>query len=145
MPLDVTDTLTQHWSYISEGGASIVFSYCGPPNPDFDGTALRLRKIAHANRADAIPSTGLDVEEPDDPSIVFQHEVIQQLVPPEHLPRLENVKVDRPWLEALKVLTEERRPPERRAKDAIDVSRTKAVLATDLVGGKTLAIEIKVR
>ena len=63
----------------------------------------------------------------------------------ENLPRLESVRVCRPWLEELRVLFEERRPAERRVKDGIDVNRTKAVLATDLVGGKALAIEIKVR
>ena len=142
MVIDVTTTLSQHWSYVSEGGSSIVFSYSGPPNHDFDGTALRLRKITHEARLDQDDKFG--VKEPDDPSILFQHHVIQRLIPPQYLPRLESVRVNRSWLEELKILTEERRPLERRSKDTIDVSRTKAVLATDLVGGAALAIEIKV-
>ena len=38
----------------------------------------------------------------------------------------------------------ETRPAKRRAKDVIDVERTRAVLATDLTGSKGWAVEIKV-
>lgn len=168
--LDIADTSPQDWKYISEGGSTIVFSYVGPSNTLFDGTALRLRKgltaahedpdkyqkpeLAEASAqedrltsknalADTDPS--LDSDEPDDPTIVFQRTVIEQLMPVEHLPRLQSVHVARAWLEQLAERTEPLRPPGRRAKDTIDRGRRKAVLATDLVGGAGWAVEIKVR
>ena len=141
--LDVTSTSPTHWKYISEGGSSIVFSYVGPASADFDGTALRLRKAPHDALTEPL-SEDQQVEDPDDPTIVFQREVIERLLPEEFLPCLEAVHVNRAWLEGLARLTEERRPAERRAKDAIDTRKRKAVLATDLVGGKGFAVEIKV-
>ena len=142
--LDVTTTSPAHWKYISEGGASIVFSYVGPVNANFDKTALRLRK-APLEVLDEPLSEEEQHEDPDDPSIAFQHRVIERLLPEEFLPRLEAVHVNRAWLEGLASLTEEQRPPERRVKDAVDTRKRKAVLATDLVGGQGLAVEIKVR
>src|SRR5258708_6482561 len=41
---DATKTSPSDWKYVSEGGATIVFSYAGPPHPDFAHTVLRLRK-----------------------------------------------------------------------------------------------------
>lgn len=162
--LDIADTSPQDWKYISEGGSTIVFSYVGPSNTLFDGTALRLRKgptTAHedpdkyqkaesaeaSTQGDRHTSTyaPADADEPDDPTIVFQRTVIEQLMPIEHLPRLQSVHVARAWLEGLAVRTEPLRPLERRAKDTIDRGRRKAVLATDLVGGAGWAVEIKVR
>ena len=84
------------------------------------------------------------VEDPDDPAIVFQHEVVARVLPEEYLPRLEAVQVSGGWLEELVALTEDSRPAERRAKDAIDLSKRRAVLSTDLVGGQAIAVEIKV-
>lgn len=162
--LYITDTSPQDWRLISEGGSSIVFSYVGPPNTLFDKTALRLRKgpaAAHedpekyqkpqlaqqesplSENAPADLNSG-DSSEPDDPTIVFQHTVIEKLIPIKHLPHLQSVHVERAWLEELAELTEPLRKPERRAKDTIDRGRRKAVLATDLVGGAGWAVEIKV-
>ncbi len=141
MTTHITETLPSDWKYISEGGSSIVFSYAGSPNPSFDGTALRLRKVPN-NEQETVTPEG--EEEPEDPTIVFQHRVIQRLIPSEFIPRLESVHVDRTWLEELAKLSEERRPAERRAKDRIDLGKRKAVLATDLVGGLGWAVEIKV-
>lgn len=140
MTASVTDTAPSDWKYISEGGASIVFSYVGSRD-EFVGTALRLRKIDNK-----LPYTeyGDGEEELDDPSIVFQHRIIEKLVPPLYLPRLESVRAEREWLEQLARLSEDKRPAERRAKDRIDAGRKKAVLATDLVGGLGWAVEIKV-
>ena len=142
MVLSISAALPNYWKYVSEGGASIVFSYCGPPNPDFDSTVLRLRKVP----VDYQPSLIAEplVEEPDDPTIAFQHQIIQKLIPIVHLPRLESVEVNRGWLQELRDLSETERPAERRAIDTIDLIRRKAVLATDLVGGQALAVEIKV-
>lgn len=142
--LDATTTSPTDWKYISEGGSSIVFSYVGRPHPSFDGTALRLRKAPVGSLAQPL-SDDEQVEDPDDPTIVFQHEVIERVLPAEYLPRLETVSVNRAWLEGLQRLTEDKRPVERRTKDAIDIRKRKAVIATDLVGGRGYAVEIKVR
>ncbi|KAI0664711.1 inositol-pentakisphosphate 2-kinase [Cubamyces menziesii] len=162
----IEHTSPRDWKYISEGGSTIVFSYAGPSHPQFDGTALRLRKrpvsaaaptqgVPHGyetqqsseNQADGDTSEKAEKEEeadePDDPTIVFQRTVIERLVPRAHLPRLDAVHVARAWLAELAALTEPLRPPERRAADAIDTDRRKAVLATNLVGGEGWAVEIK--
>ena len=145
--LDISTTSPHEWKYISEGGSSIVFSYTGPSHASFDGTALRLRKASHSSLTAPTSPVALiqQVEDPDDPAIAFQHEVVARVLPEEYLPRLEAVQVSRGWLEELTGLTEERRPEERRAKDSIDVHKARAVLATDLVGGRAIAVEIKVR
>ena len=174
---DATTTSPSDWKYVSEGGATIVFSYVGPPRADFTQTVLRLRKSvtqpppkpiqkpldraeewerkkddeleeawkAHLllNEGTALEGDKEEKEEPDDPTIEFQERVTSLLIPLEHLPRLEPARVQREWLLELARLSDAQRPPERRAKDAIDFSRTKAVLATDLVGGKGMAVEIK--
>ncbi|KAF8077793.1 inositol-pentakisphosphate 2-kinase [Lyophyllum atratum] len=139
----VTDTLPEHWKYVSEGGATIVFSYDGPPSPQFDRTVLRLRK----SLVPAVPlrtaSAGGTGYEPDDPMIEYQQKCMERLIPLEHLPRLESVHVDREWLENLAALRNIERPRDRRDKDQVDLSRTKGVLVTDLVGTNRLAVEIK--
>jgi inositol-pentakisphosphate 2-kinase len=140
--LDVTTTSPNDWNYVSEGGSSIVFSYTGTSHLEFEGTALRLRKTTIESLAQALPE-GQQVEDPDDLTIAFQHEVIERVLPEEYLPRLEAVSVGREWLEELHRLTEEKRPVERRGKDVIDIRKRKAVIATDLVGGKGYAVEIK--
>jgi inositol-pentakisphosphate 2-kinase len=135
---DVRHTNPSHWKYVSEGGATIVFSYVGPPHPKFDGTILRLRKI---------PVTVTDMQpdnERDDPIIEYQSKCIERLIPPQYLPRLETIVLDRSWLEALVTLHDSARPELRREKDGINLERKKGVLATDLVGGNWLAVEIKV-
>ncbi|TBU65493.1 inositol-pentakisphosphate 2-kinase [Dichomitus squalens] len=148
----IADTSPHDWKYISEGGSTIVFSYTGPLHPQFDGTALRLRKgpVSGREHTDTeqyqqpqLAETHDQGEEPDDPTIVFQSAVIERLVPRQFLPRLDAVRVERAWLQQLAHLTEAQRPKERRAKDRIDTGRRKAVLATDLVGGDGWAVEIK--
>lgn len=142
---DILQTKPANWKYVSEGGATIVFSYAGPSHPDFDGTVLRLRKSAlpakgSQKKAPTQPTDG----EPDDPTIEYQTKCMQRLIPPEHLPRLQTVQLDRFWLEELVKLQNDVRPEERKEKDEIDLERKKGVLATDLVGGNWLAVEIKV-
>ncbi|KAG6820971.1 hypothetical protein H0H93_008600 [Arthromyces matolae] len=140
MSVHTADTKPQHWRYVSEGGATIVFSYIGPSNSQFDGTVLRLRKAPVASQS----TTSIDAEnEPDDPMIVFQKKCMERLIPPEHLPHLESVYVSREWLESLISLHDSERPLDRRAKDQVDLSKTKGVLATDLVGGDWISVEIK--
>jgi inositol-pentakisphosphate 2-kinase len=149
----IVNTDPKDWRYVSEGGATIVFSYHGPPNPDFDGTVLRLRKALVPSLKSVVKIRDGEVykphaqdgeEEPDDPTIEYQTKCMAKLIPPEHLPRLETVKLDQEWLQRLAQLENLKRPEARREKDGIDVDRRKGVLATDLVGGNWLAVEIKV-
>ncbi|KAI8989753.1 inositol-pentakisphosphate 2-kinase [Trametes punicea] len=150
---NIEQTSPHDWKYISEGGSSIVFSYAGPPRPQFDGTALRLRKRPVPAREEQCAQVGEGLrvtaeeedpaEDPDDPTIVFQRTVIERLLSPAHLPRLHAVRVGRAWLDELAAIAEPLRPLERRAVDRIDTDRRKAVLATDLVGGDGWAVEIK--
>lgn len=139
--LDPTTTSPNDWQYVSEGGATIVFSYCGPQHRDFSGTVLRLRKTSSGNFIPDRTNSTFD-DEAEDPSVVFQNKVISRLVPPSFLPRLETVVVGTEWLTALQIASACVRPSER--MDVIDVRRRRAVLATDLVGGTPLAVEIKV-
>jgi inositol-pentakisphosphate 2-kinase len=142
-PVLVTESQPEEWTYVSEGGATIVFSYTGPSNPNFTGKVLRLRKIPVSKAAPRIDTDG---DEPDDPMIAFQRIVIATLVPSKYLPDLDVVLLDASWLEELEKLRDVDRPAERREKDQIDKGRGKGILATDLVGGKdTLAVEIKVQ
>ncbi|THV07793.1 hypothetical protein K435DRAFT_741128 [Dendrothele bispora CBS 962.96] len=242
---DITTTSPNDWKYVSEGGATIVFSYVGPlpPTPQspsgqsscrvrnqaFEGMVLRLRKVpsvplgvrfgsdSSSNSSDSSGSSeDIEVEEddedePDDPSIAFQRQCMTRLVPKAHLPRLESISVRSPpgrmyrggevlehgqggeeggegllgyetrnsqnnsaggdivdehgdhdqrphhhhhshrdhsndgsaWLRALATTHEESRPPARRALGGVDFKRKKGVLATDLVGGQGMSVEIK--
>ncbi|KAG8745600.1 Inositol-pentakisphosphate 2-kinase [Ceratobasidium sp. 414] len=45
---NLSTTHPRHWKYISEGGATIVFSYRGPPHPAFSHSVVRLRKSVRA-------------------------------------------------------------------------------------------------
>lgn len=147
--VDILQTTPRDWKYVSEGGATIVFSYVGPSHPDLDGTVLRLRKSpiptetplkihdAETYNADADADS-------DDPIIEYQTKCVQRLIPPEHLPWLENVAVHRSWLEELSKFHELTRPEDRRRKDEVDLNKKRGVLATDLVGGHWVAVEIKV-
>jgi len=144
---NILQTKPANWKYVSEGGATIVFSYAGPSHPEFDGTVLRLRKsILPAEGGKGVPVVPTEAanEEPDDPTIDYQTKCMQRLIPPEHLPRLQTVQLDHLWLGELAKLQNSVRPEERRKKDGIDLKRKKGVLATDLVGGNWLAVEIKV-
>ena len=142
---DVRHTNPSDWNYVSEGGATIVFSYAGLPHPKFDGTILRLRKTHPLSRLGPKKYTKSDCEsEREDPVIEYQNKCIERLIPPQYLPHLETVVLDRSWLEALVALHDFARPEERRKKGGINLERKKGVLATDLVGGNGLAVEIKV-
>lgn len=141
MPLKMAklaSTDPAHWEYVSEGGATIVFRYTGTKHPQFDGTVLRLRKIP------LIPREYSLLHQMDDPSIDFQKEIVSLLIPETHLPELQFGQVNVDWLITLVKLRETDRPYERRMQDIVDVTKSKAVMATDLVGRKGLTVEIKV-
>lgn len=138
--LQVADSRPEDWVYVSEGGATIVFSYRGTENPHFKGRVLRLRKV-HLLDNGAVHD---GEEEPDDPMIAFHKDVISFLVPQAFLPDLDVILLNESWLDALERLRDGDRPLERRKKDKIDKRRKKGVLATDLVGGEGIvAVEIK--
>lgn len=144
----VSQTDPRNWEYVAEGGSTIVFSYNGPRSSPFDGMVLRLRKSPRRSRADLTASNGKEdanVEDTEDPTVDFQEHVISRLVPAEFLPHLEHVEVEPAWLERMVTTHDGKRPEKRRVKDCIDLRRTRAVLATNLIGSKGLAIEIKVR
>jgi inositol-pentakisphosphate 2-kinase len=147
----IGETSPSDWKYVAEGGSTVVLSYQGPPNSTFNRTVLRLRKgPLHPIPDDegGILDVGKDpnifYQEPDDPIVVFQKEVIERLVPNDALPVLQDISVENRWLAELTALVEDNRPQARRAKDRIDITRQKAVLATDLIGGEGWCIEIKV-
>ncbi|KAG9096090.1 Inositol-pentakisphosphate 2-kinase [Ceratobasidium sp. UAMH 11750] len=48
---NLSSTHPRHWKYISEGGATIVFSYRGPPHDVFSHSVVRLRKCVRATPA----------------------------------------------------------------------------------------------
>jgi len=140
----ITDTNPQDWKYVSEGGATIVFSYKGPTHPTFDGTVLRLRKSLIPSPESAKSNVQSDGEEADDPTIEYQVKCMERLIPSEHLPRLQTVHLNKSWLKEFAILHNSARPVDRREKDEVDLNKKKGVLATDLVGGNWLAVEIKV-
>ncbi|KAG1804277.1 inositol-pentakisphosphate 2-kinase [Suillus variegatus] len=140
-PTLITETKPEDWTYISEGGATIVFSYRGPHNVQFSDHVLRLRKVAHGSSDNTLLDT--NSEQPDDPMIAFQENIISKLVPSEFLPSLAMVVLDEDWLRSLVILRDGDRPAERRQTDQVDVRRTKGVLATDLIGVMPIAMEIK--
>jgi len=143
--IQITDTQPTDWVYVSEGGATIVFSYRGREDPRFDGRVLRLRKTSLLGSG-ATPCCDIDEEEPDDLMVSFQKDVVSQLIPQTFLPELIVVLLNPSWLYLLESLRGRDRPLERRMKDGIDKGRRKGVLATDLIGGEgTIAVEIKVR
>lgn len=145
---NILKTHPSDWKYVSEGGATIVLSYIGPSRFPFDGKVLRLRKSKrqHSEVVDQLlpfRDSRLD-EEPDDPTVDFQLKCMARLIPPEHLPKLETILLDGHWLEELALLQDPHRPQSRREEDGIDLTRKKGVLATDLIGGNELSVEIKV-
>ena len=142
----LTESDPTHWKYLSEGGASIVFTYTGPPNPLLDGRVLRVRKSPVPSTTEQTKDSATNelISEEEDPAIAFQHAVIEKVVSPDLLPRFQSVSVSSEWLLRLSELVEPLRPTGRRSRDCINVHRRTAVLASDLVGHEGVAIEIKV-
>jgi inositol-pentakisphosphate 2-kinase len=99
----ISETDPRDWTYIAEGGSTIVFSYDGPRNLHFDGTVIRLRKsLLHPPSDSILPTSNEKAgQDADDPTVDFQEYVISRLVPAEFLPHLEHVQVERAWLEKM--------------------------------------------
>jgi inositol-pentakisphosphate 2-kinase len=138
--VDTSLTEAKYWSYIAEGGASIVVRYMGVANSTFTGHVLRLRKrpISPATSSKA-------AEDVEQKSLRFQADVIAKLLPPDAVPVLHLALVEQAWLEELAIHIESARPPTRRAVDCIDIDRPYAILAPNLISDTGVSIEIKVR
>lgn len=143
MSLDARGTSPSDWRYVSEGGATIVFSYVGIQIAEFAGMVLRLRKAKLASIPSSLsslsppPASEQDKEfarEEEDPTILFQERVTSRLITLEHLPKLVSCRVSYELLSALRDASDFVRPKERTLIDGIDTRKRRAVLATDLVG-----------
>ena len=135
MAISLSQTSPSEWKYISEGAATVVLSYNGPPHPIFTGKVLRLRKVSRQG-----PRHPLS----DDNPVAFQQTVISHLLDPSYLPDLQTIPLQSDWVEALSIYHESFRPQERRSISVIDCSRKTGVLALDLIGGLSCAVEVKV-
>ena len=141
MAVSLSCTSPAQWKYISEGGATIVFSYIGPHHAIFTGKALRLRKTSREEGPDKLhPVSG---DQPDF-SITFQQRIISRLLDSSYLPDLQVVALQAEWVEAFSSYHESFRPRGRRSISTIDYSRRTGVLAPDLIGGSYCAVEVKV-
>lgn len=137
MEICLSQTSPSQWKYISEGGATIVFSYHGPPHPILTGKVLRLRKTSPEGQGTPRPVS-------DDLIVAFQQQVISRLLDPSYLADLQVVPLQADWVEAFSMHHESFRPQERRRTSMIDCSRCTAVVAPDLIGGLSCAVEVKV-
>ena len=138
MPFSLSQTSPSEWKYISEGAATVVFSYNGPHHPILSGKVLRLRKAPRERHGPPHHSV------PDDNPVAFQQCIVSRLLDPSYLPDLQTIPLQADWVEALSIHHESFRPQERRSTSVIDCSRQTGVLATDLIGGLSCAVEVKV-
>ena len=129
------------WAYINEGNAAAVFAYQGQPHERFTRTVLRLRKTSVDALGQVIEqSLATDEDDAEDPMLAFQRVAIAPLVPPEYQARIQTVILDPTWLAAFI----DAHAHNVRAGQAIDSSRSRAILAENLIGFPW-AVEIKVR
>ena len=140
--MSLDSTAPSDWFYVSEGGATIVFRYCGPINQTFDAQVIRLKKRSRRGDAEIDNVSNAEIQAR---GVTFQDRIISAFIPEKHLPRLLVVKVSKRWLEALRDVGENYRPQPRRQADGIDLSSTAAIVAPDLIGTQGWSIEIKVR
>lgn len=138
MAFSISQTFPSEWKYISEGAATAVFSYNGPHHPILTGKVLRLRKAPREGHGPPRHSVS------DDNLVAFQQFVVSRLLDPSYLPDLQTIPLQADWVEALSTHHESFRPQERRHTSVIDCSRPTGVLAPDLIGGLSCAVEVKV-
>ncbi|KAI0306798.1 inositol-pentakisphosphate 2-kinase [Multifurca ochricompacta] len=131
LSLSLSETSPAEWKYISEGGATVVFSYQGPNHPVLTGKVLRLRKTPRAREGNGTPGDPDPHPITDEFTVEFQQKVIS--------PRV----YGNTWLQAFSAYHEPSRPLERRTISMIDISRRTGVLALDLIGGVSCAVEVK--
>src|SRR4051812_7786684 len=92
---DCASTLPQDWTYVAEGGDTIVLAYVGPPRSDLDRTVLRLKKRPRG-KTDPVEQTQLIQD--DEIGLIFQQEVIERLLPSSLLPRYGILTANSEWL-----------------------------------------------
>jgi hypothetical protein len=137
MAFSLSHTSPSEWKYISEGIATVVFSYNGPHHLIFTGRVLRLRKVPREGHG---PPHFVS----DDNPVAFQQTVVSRLLDPSYLPDLQTIPLQSDWVEALSIHHDSFRPQERRSASVIDCTRQTGVLASDLIGGLSCAVEVKV-
>jgi len=138
MAIFLSQTSPSEWKYISEGGATVVFSYTGPHHPILTGKVLRLRKAPREGHGPPRHSVS------DDNQVAFQQNVVPRLLDSSYLPGLLTIPLQADWVEALSISHESFRPQERRSTSGIDCTRHSGVLALDLITGFSCAVEVKV-
>jgi inositol-pentakisphosphate 2-kinase len=138
MAISLSQTSPSDWKYISEGAATVVFSYNGSHHPILTGRVLRLRKTPREGHGPPRHPVS------DDNPVAFQQCVVSRLLDPSYLPDLQTIPLQADWVEALSIHHESFRPQERRNTSVIDCSRQTGVLAPDLIGGLSCAVEVKV-
>jgi inositol-pentakisphosphate 2-kinase len=137
--VDVSATEPEDWTYVAEGGASLVVRYSGTPNPTFTGRVLRIRKCPLGAAVSTTLADGIEQE-----IIHFQGDIVTRLLPSGSVPLLVLALVEPPWLDALAKRVEGERPLARQAIDRIDSSRSYAILAPNLIDPAGISVEIKV-
>ena len=138
MAFSLSQTSPSEWKYISEGAATVVFSYHGPHHPVLTGRVLRLRKARREGHGPPRHSVS------DDNLVAFQQSVVSRLLDPSYLPDLQTIPLQADWVEVLSIYHESFRPQERKSTSVIDFSKQTGVLAPDLIGGLSCAVEVKV-
>lgn len=136
MSVDLSETSPAEWKYISEGGATIVFSYQGPRHPILTGKVLRLGKAPRGVDGISNDNSKFAVES--------QQKIFSRLLNPSYLVDLQVIPLEAQWVEAFAIHHESSRPQERRAISMINCTRRTGILAPDLVGGLSCVVEIKV-
>ncbi len=136
-------TAPSHWKYLQQGGANIVLGYDGqPPQAQFDGKLLRVRKV-HPHRS----SAELSAEEEDQLELEFGREVVGPLLGREFVLPAVSYTVNQDWLVELRELLSrnESAAADRTAGAEVDITPSRVQLTDNLTNGHhTLAIEIKV-
>ncbi len=127
----ICSTLPAHWRYVNEGGATIV--YC---------IYWSLRRSVHRHRPPPPQSRHRRRPRSSVRPRGRARRPLCRLSTPNHFqarspflpPDLTVVYLNREWLVSLRTLSQSLRPISRRLKDEIDITRSKGVIATDLVG-----------
>jgi len=144
---DSSSTTVADWTYIAEGGDTMVLAYTGQPRADLDRTVLRLKKLRR-NPTMLPDGSGPYAPEPvtdDNFTLRYQHEIIERLLPTKLLPRYGTAQVTPQWLASVNDAMENKRPAQRLIDDYISLRQSRGLLATNLIAGNGVVVELKVR
>ena len=161
-PVDMNDTTraqiqslirsspTTDWTYLAEGGAHLVFSYCGN-EPSIQNKVLRIRKTHLEPRSGN--DTGAKPGRYECARNYLATTITPSLVPPELLPMECKVTLNAEWVHELERGSLDLRPKERISsrrypsnhQHSTSPTSFQASLVENLLGGEgDIAIEIKV-